>query len=872
MSTVTSQEPLSQDSSSLIEIEESFFVEETPTADPADQSAEPEEDGHPSYHRFDHDTLEALEWSRITEMLASFCRTEWGRSYAKRLPFFATREEAERELRQVSEALQLLQEQGEHLPVTGLTDLRWALQRVAKGGILDPAALLGIMDLLDGSAQLRNFVASHETRLPSLWEKAELLKPLARLRRDIGSVLDRSGRLRDDASWELSALREEVRRCHDRIRRQMQEYLSSHSRHLTDNYYTLRQDRYVLPVRASDRGRIAGIVYGSSGSGATVFVEPQPVVALNNALRIAEEDVLQEELRILRKLCDQVKQDLPALSTNLELLRDFDVLQSRVLMAQHLDASVPALTSVNEQACIDLRQARHPLLIGKGISVIANDMILGPSNRTLLISGPNTGGKTVVLKTVGLCALMAQAGLPIPALPGSRMPFFDKIFTDIGDHQSIERDLSTFSAQIVKLREIMDQAHPQSLILIDEIVVGTDPHQGAALATAILEHLTDKHCFVVTTTHYEQLKALAYEDSRFLNASVGFDLQQLAPTYRLYLGTPGSSSALEIARRLGLAESLCGRAETLLSPAGDRFDRIIGKLEQQYQELYEERERATRARRKLEEELISQQRKSEQVEKIQDRLRDVEEQNWQRQYRAARELVKEAVRELQKESANWTQVQTTQQKLKQAETIVEQARETSQPVPSTPPPTQHQIRVGQKVKLMSLRTEGMVLEPPDLHGTVLVQAGIMRTRVPVKELRILSQPLSRTLSSSTSPPIHRPVSHASHPASSRLDKQTHRDTSSSLFDPTESFSVVPGPEYRCDLRGLRIEEAVDRAESFLAQSIQQERQAVILIHGHGTGALRDAIRDYCHRSPHIQEFRPGEPSEGGNGVTAVLLH
>lgn len=846
--------------------EDGLLIEALPSQDDVDPADTDETTWHPSYDRFDRDTLEALEWSRITEMVSSFCRTEWGRHYAKRLPFFPTREEAERELQQVREAHQLLVEQGESLPVPGVLDLRGALRRAEKGGVLEPAALLGIMDLLEGAAQLRSFVSRFETRLPSLWEKAELFKPLVRLRREILNVLDRSGRLKDDASWELSALREEVRRCHDRIRRQMQDYLSSHSRHLTDSYYTLRQDRYVLPVKASERGRIAGIVYGSSGSGATIFVEPQPMVALNNALRMAEEDVLQEEMRILRKLSQEIKAELPSLSTNLELLRDFDVLLARVQMAQELDASVPHLVPLHDQSAIDLRQARHPLLIWKGVAVVANDMILGPSSRTLLISGPNTGGKTVVLKTIGLCALMAQAGLPIPAHPGSQVPFFEEIFTDIGDHQSIERDLSTFSAQIVTLREIMSQAHDRSLILIDEIVVGTDPHQGAALATAILEQLTEQRCFVVTTTHYEQLKALAYEDARFVNASVGFDLQQLAPTYRLYIGTPGSSSALEIARRLGLHEQLCARAEDLLSPSGDRFDRIIGKLEQQYQELYEERERTTRARRKLEEELLSQQRKSEQVDKAQDRLRSVEEQNWQRQFREARGIVREAVRELQQESLNWNQVQASQQKLKDAESLVVQAREHAKELGSvsTLPPEQTQIRVGQKVKLMSLRTEGVVLELPDIHGTVLVQAGIMRTRVPIPEIRILSS----TPTPSSSRPLPRPQPTA---PSTPTHRSPSKESETVASEPKNMFSVLPSQDVRCDLRGMRIDQALEQIELFLARAIQQEQHAVLVIHGHGTGALRDAVRQYCRHSPFVQAFRAGEPSEGGNGVTAVLL-
>lgn len=857
MSLAMSRDNISQDKSSE---SESHEVLEAPHL----QVVEPEEDPlwDASYELFGADTLEALEWSRVTEFFSSLCRTAWGRLYAKRIPFYATRVEAERELTQVGEALTLLMEQGESLPVGGMPDLRPAFLRLEKGASLDASEFMGILDLLHAAVNVRNFVSEFESQLPSLWERAELLRPLVRLRREIESTFDRSGRLRDDASWELGSLREEARRAHDRIRRKMQEYLSSHSKHLTDTYYTLRQDRYVLPVKVQERGKVPGIVYGSSGSGATVFVEPQPMVAMNNALRIAEEDVVQEEIRILRKLSLQATQELPVLRANLELLRDLDLLQARVRLAERLEATVPVLVNVDEKASLDLKNARHPLLILKGVDVVANDISLGENGRTLLISGPNTGGKTIALKTMGISSLMARAGLPVPADSGSVVPFFDAIFTDIGDHQSIEFDLSTFSGQIVKLREIMEQAHDASLVLIDEIVVGTDPHQGAALATSILERLTDSNCFVAATTHYEQLKALAYEDTRFVNASVGFDIEELAPTYRLYLGTPGSSSALDIARRLGMDELLCQRAEELLSPQGDRFDRIISKLEQQYQELYEERDRVTKARRKLEQEFRDQQRKSEQMESMQERLRSGEEQNWRQQFREARDLIRDAVRTLQREPNNWSQVQAAQRKLKEAESLAGKARTSSQPEVVEEPAHIQDVKPGQKVKILSLRAEGEVVEGPDQNGQVLVQAGMLRTRVARSDVRPLSNRQSKQRTRRSSAPSYSGAKHAlrKQPAPAEPEEELAAD-----------FIVVPSRENRCDLRGMRAEQALDAVEAFLDKSLRKERPAVILIHGHGTGVLRDVVRDYCRQSPYIQRFRPGDKSEGGNGVTAVLL-
>jgi DNA mismatch repair protein MutS2 len=813
---------------------------------------------------FEANTLETLEWGKITKFFASLCRTEWARHCARRLSFFATRIEAEREFLQVEQAHRLLIEQGETLPVVGIPDLRPSFTRLDKGAALDASALLGIADMLECVAQLRNFLKQFSERLPAIWEKGELLKPLGHLRQQIVETIDRNGKLRDSASWELGSLREEARRCHDRIRRKMREYLSPPmNRYLTDTYYTLRQDRYVLPVKASDRGRIAGIVYGSSGSGATVYVEPQPLVEQNNALRLAEDDVIQEETRILQKLSQKICSELNSLRTNLELIKDFDLLQARVRLAEVLDASIPKLLPADQSAKIDLKHARHPLLLLKGVDVVANDIALGPQTRSLIISGPNTGGKTVAIKTIGVCALMARAGLPIPAEAGSCMPFFDAIYTDIGDQQSIERDLSTFSAQIIQLREILIKLQSNALVLIDEIVVGTDPQQGAALATALLEQFASSQAFVAITTHYEQLKALAYQDDRFINASVGFDLQRLSPTYRLYIGTPGSSSAIDIAKRLGLSEDLCLRAEQMLSPSDNRFDRIISQMEQQYEELYEERQRATRARSQLEKTQLEQQRKNEQIDQFQHRLRSGEEQNWRKQFREARDLLREAVHTLQQTGGrDWRQVHDAQRKLQAAEEQARQARQESQIPHPQPAPSAQQLYLGQKVYILSLNTHAEIIELPDANAQVLLQIGALRTRTPIADIRPISNRDAQSKPrANTTPPsisstqIHTPTPISPHQPEAKAD-----------------FSVIPGKHNKCDLRGQQVEQALDTVAAFLDQSMQNEIHAVLLIHGHGTGILREAVRQYCKTSPYIRQFRPGDATEGGNGVTAVLLH
>lgn len=816
-------------------------------------------------HRFDPDTLQALEWSKVTSYFAGLCRTEWGEHYARQLPFTETRIEAERELEQVREAHQLLMSEGEELPLGRVKDLRMAFLRLQKGGSLDAPTFLDIAHFLETLASVRSFVQERKEWMPKLWERGELLDTCRGLRREIEATIDRKGAILDDASWELGTLRQHVRKCHEGIRKKMQEYLSPPtSRYLTDTYYTIREDRYVLPVNASEQSRVPGIVYGSSSTGRTVYVEPRDLVERNNALRIAENDVSIEEARILRKLSRLAAKSVPSMSANLELLRDLDLIAAKVRMCDDLEASVPTLCDVGTETGLELKKARHPLLLLKGIKVVANDLKLGPKGRTLLISGPNTGGKTVSLKTMGICALMARAALPIPADAGSTVPYFSEVFTDIGDRQSIEHDLSTFSAQIVKLRSILECANNSTLVLIDEIVVGTDPEQGHALATAILESLTDKEAFVAVTTHYPELKALPHDDERFANACVGFNLETLSPTYRVYLGAPGGSSALAIARRLGIAEELCQRAEALMTPESGRFERILSRLEQQYEELYAERERASKARRQIERERLSLRDKQDELDRSKDHAFSQEETEWRNSVREARRALREATRKLKEtESPDWERVRKVEKELQQAETQARSSLE--QAAKATSSPVNGNLRLGQKVFLRSLRTEGELIELPNAQGQVLVRVGTLRTRVSVDELQ--NPKSKKQLATKPKKKKKQSFQTVSNPAPRRR-AEPNPDTEGQQ---TDDFGGVPTQRNQCDLRGMRVEEAIDAAEAFLDKAFQQEMDVIYLIHGHGTGVLRKAIRNFCQSSSYVLKSRPGQQSEGGNGVTAVLL-
>jgi DNA mismatch repair protein MutS2 len=813
---------------------------------------------------FDPDSLESLEWDKVTHFLSEQCRTAWGRDTAADLPFPSSRAEVERKLIQLREAMTLWMERGESLPVGHLSELQAAFDRLEKGGHLQSEDLRDIAFLLENVAEVRTYIKHVKEQAPALWELGELLEPLRNLRNELNSCIDPSGFIKDDASWELGSLRETVRQSHGRIRGKLQQYLSSDtSRYLTDTYYTLREDRYVLPVKSNERSKIPGIIYGSSGSGATIFVEPQAMVSLNNALRSAEADVAQEEMRILRKLSELCMRSVHVLRGNMELLGELDLVQARVRFADKLEASLPVLAEPGPEAELKLKQARHPLLILKGIDVVPNDLFIGGKHQVLLLSGPNTGGKTVALKTMGICALMARAALPIPADEGSVVPYLDQVFTDIGDGQSIEHDLSTFSAQIVKLRRFLEQANERTMVLVDEIIVGTNPKQGSCLATVILQELASRFSLVSVTTHYEELKVLPMEDERFANASVGFDLQTLTPTYRIHLGAPGASNGLEIARRLGLPLNLVDLAEKMVPKSNSRFETIMSRLDQQYQELFEERKRAERARQDLERSRLSAQRKEDSLDAMKERIEEREASAMRREMQEVRELIRQTVRELQRGDAGWSKVHRAEKVLQEAKEKAAAAQEKSvktQRLRKEKKLSVADLNIGQTVKIRSVNNRGEVLEIDPDNDSVMVRVGIMKMRVPLSDLMFPKQ--------------NKPSPREQQRSQARKRYKQQQRALETPSEPEESSEVevtLQTSENTCDLRGKRADEAIDAVEAFLDQAFQKELVTVVLIHGHGTGQLRKAVRNFCRHSTYIHSYRPGQQGEGGEGVTIVRL-
>jgi len=783
-------------------------------------------------------TLRDLGWHEIVAALARRTDTARGRELAESLDFLESREAIEARLDEIEEA-RILTRKALFIPFGGAEDVRHLARRAAKGAILEPFELLACARLLFAASRARRFVAAHAAEVPRLAAIAEGLVEARHLAERIESSFEPSGRLRDDASGVLASLRDRARSLHQRIKARLEELLrdETFASHLREAYVTIRNDRYVVPVNASSRALVPGIVHNASNSGQTLFVEPQAIVGLGNELSIAESMAAEEEQRLLAELSADIGERAAEIEDAVERLGRLDRIQAAARLADDLDATRPEL--VEGRASFSLRQARHPILVLQGKEVVANDIRLEPGQRALVLSGPNAGGKTVTLTTIGLCALLARAGLPIPAQAGSKVPLYRGIASAMGDDQDLEKDLSTFSAHLLALRGILESAREGSLVLIDEIAADTDPREGAAIARAVLEVLTERNVQVVVTTHLEEIKALGLVDPRFANARVVLDPVTLAPTFRLEMGAVGVSSALEIARRIGLPEPVLDAARRHLH-GGSALSAALERLEEQRRELsltladvrrkQEELERARaevgalRRELELERSRVEMKVRQELAEELESIRREVG--GWVAKL-TQKPNIRDAV-EVQKKVTE--RIEQQERERKKLEARLDAARETA-PLPAS-------LEPGTRVKVASLGIEGEILE---IQGDeALVRVGLLKTRVPLGDLVGLP-------------------GKARQPGRARLSVE----------------QVTPGslsePRARLDVRGMRAEEALRALEQFLDRSYSEGLESVQVIHGLGTGALRQAIRTALASSPYAAGFSPAPPEEGGEGVTIVAL-
>jgi len=781
--------------------------------------------------------LRVLGLPTVLDRLAGRTASVAGRERALALVPSADLEEVERRQRETTEARFLLEHAG-GLPVRGVRDIRAPVHRAGIGGALAPRELLDVRDTLAAGRLLRGFVVGRADDVPALADLAEGIEVFTEIEAEIAGALNDEGIVLDSASPELAKIRRERRSGEARLRERMEQVLRTPAlaRMLQDPLITIRGDRFVVPVRAEFREQFPGVAHDSSSSGMTVFMEPLAAVPLGNRLRELMSAEREEISRILTALSALVGESAERITDTLGVLAALDLDAAKAQLSAELSAATPHL---NADGRADLRAARHPLLTG---IVVPIDIRIGDAFRTLVITGPNTGGKTVALRTLGLLTLMAECGLHVPAAPESQVAVFPSVYADIGDEQSIEQNLSTFSSHLRAIVEILSSltetppGHARALVLLDEVGAGTDPTEGAALARAIIETLHARGVCTAVTTHYNELKSLAFTHPGVENASVEFDEVTLRPTYRLLIGTPGRSNALAIAARLGLESDVIERARGYLSRQATDLTRVIERVEEERDELSGERAALARERAEL---ARAQARAREELQRLaEDRRRTLERAQaelaaLQRRGRQELEALLGALRAKPTPAATARVREYLRRVSEIADTYAAETRT------EAPGEVLEDVRAGDEVLVASLGQRGTAQGPPDARGDVEVQLGALKVRVPRDDLR-------------------RPVGAA--PAAPAVAPR-----GVTTFDRTVS---VPSSIH---LRRMTTEEALAELDKYLDDATLAGLPRVTVIHGKGTGTLRRAVHDHLAHHPEVASYRLGGDGEGGSGATIVEL-
>jgi DNA mismatch repair protein MutS2 len=780
-----------------------------------------------------------LEWDALLEVLAGLAVSTLGAERCRSLKPAETLEEAQARLRETAEMV-ALESSGVGVPIARFPDLRQIVARAAKGAPLQAVDCRDLSVVLGLVSDILRFLDKRREEVPALSAIAAGLDGLAPLRLAIDRCVDHEGNIRESATPDLRALTHHANALKQKIRTRLEAILGSrrYADLLQEPYFAQRENRYVVPVKAERKGEVPGIVHDVSASGATVFIEPRELVDLNNQIKEADLAVEREVRRILQGLTDQAAIHHHALADDLELLGRLDCLRAKASLARLLGASNP---EVNAEGRVRLRQARHPLLVlrqhqdGKS-RVVPNDIELGEAVRVLVVSGPNAGGKTVTLKIVGLFALMAGAGIQIPCAAGSEMAVFPEVYADIGDAQDLAKDLSSFSAHMTDMIALLREATPGSLVLLDEPVTSTDPAEGAALAEALLVHLADRGFTVVATTHYNPLKALAQSRPGFANASVEFNAVTLSPTYRLILGTPGGSSAIDIAGRLGMEEAILDDAVRLVGRTERAIELLMEELQEKRRVLDEDARRIAERRAEAEAAARVQKELAERLAEAEKETRRTVRKKISNDLLRARAEVQSVVEELK-----------TDRRLGKAREAKERLQAIEQAMRARLAPIgEHRpvegLQVGDRVEIIGLGTVGVLLDTPLGKKRVRIRAGEAEMSVEVSRLAGLADSIEEAA------------------AGARRGK-----AGSESVDSAPTFPTV------LDVRGKTADEALDVLVGCLDHAALAGTTQVRVIHGHGTGRLKQVLREYLKDSPYVAAFRPGERAEGGDGVTVVSL-
>lgn len=780
-------------------------------------------------------TLRVLEFNKVKEKLKTYAITESGKKLVDQLTPYKSIYEVKNKLEETNEALDMLIRKGAP-PFEGLFDTREALERAGKGGVLTAGQLLRVGGMLRCARRFKEYIErkDDEVSYKHLEDLAFILTPIKKLESDIENAIVSEEEISDKASGTLYGIRRSLKEKNSSVREKINSIVRSNSKYLQDSLYTMRGDRYVIPVKAEYKGAVPGLVHDQSSTGATLFIEPMSLVNLNNEIK---ELMLKEKAeieRILSELSARVYENFEEANNNYKILTELDFIFAKGKYASKLNAVIP---TVRDDRSFDIIGGKHPLIDPK--VVVPSDIYLGEEFTTLMITGPNTGGKTVTLKTVGLLHLMALSGLLIPARDGSAIAFFNEIFADIGDEQSIEQSLSTFSSHMTNIVSILEEADKDSLVLFDELGSGTDPTEGAALAVAVIETLKNRGTRLIATTHYSELKGYALRTVGVENSSVEFDVETLKPTYRLLIGIPGKSNAFEISKRLGLGEDVIVKAKDYMSKENLQFEDLIRDLQEKSIIANKDAREAKRIKQEADELKKKYEEKLQKLDKIRDKA-------YEDARREAKEIVSKAkdeadeivkaMRELEKmgiAEGGRNRLEAERRKLKESleekEAAMLKARENNgEPI--------KKVTLGMEAFLPSLNQRVIVVSMPDNKGEVQVEAGIMKINVKLKDLRkVEAAPIKK--------------------------EKKKRELKLNL----------KAVESRIDLRGMDAEEACFRTDKYLDEAYMANLGEVTVVHGKGTGILRKAINDMLKRHPHVKSYRLGVYGEGGDGVTIVEL-
>jgi len=787
--------------------------------------------------------LRVLEYDKIVERLADRASSNLGKELAGELMPSTDFDEIKQALKETTDAVTCILRKGSP-PLGGIHDIRSSIQRAVAGGMLNPGELLRVADVLRVSRKLKGYITQDKMELEDTNTILLLCSNLG-TNRTLEDRLDQSieseDQLSDYASPALASIRRDIRRLQDSIKDKLNSIIRSaqNKKIMQDAVVTLRGDRYVVPVKAEYRSQFPGLVHDISQSGATIFIEPLAVVEANNEIRQLKNKEEREIERILMELTGEVANNADLLTENVKLLSRIDFAFAKARLSLDIKGVEPVL---NTERRIVIKKGRHPLI--DPAVVVPVDISLGDSFSTMIITGPNTGGKTVTLKTTGLFVLMAQAGLHIPAAENSEMCVFRKVFADIGDEQSIEQSLSTFSSHMKNIVNILNEVDEDSLVLFDELGAGTDPTEGAALATAILDRLTKRGIRTMATTHYSELKIYAMTTPGVQNACCEFDVETLRPTYRLLVGIPGRSNAFSISKRLGLDEGIIEDAKNFLTGEDIQFEELLSDIQKNRLETEKEREQATREMREIER---LKEAAREQKKKIEDEKENILNQarkeartilaDARRQAEAIMERLKELEKAYHQQNAEREMMELKQNIRQKINELDERMAESVLPRKGYAKPPES-LKPGDTVMIINLNQKGTVLEAPDKDGNVLIQAGIMKIKMHITQLRL-------------------------------VDEQ--RNITDSIQNTRVSGVKSGNVGLELDIRGLNIEEARVKIDKYIDDVVIAGLHEVSIIHGKGTGALRKGVHEFLSKHPHVKSFRLGKYGEGETGVTIVTI-